>query len=1303
MKRRTLIRAALAAAAALALFTTAARAQDTVTGAFEGVVRDRVTSTGIRGASVEIVNEESGLVVPTKTDARGYFYSGVLAPGEYTIRVSSPAYQSVEIRPRELVIARPTPLVPRPVELNKLSARARPGAKMSSAYTDALVIFMIPASARKPASSTATQTPAPSSPNAEALSAQAASFIGNLFRTDARREGSFDMRAMQSLPLGGETLTRTFDELALLSPGVAPAPETVGGGSGPGVGAGVGTSGQFSSNGLRSRANNFTVDGSDNNDEDIGVRRQGFFSLVPQPVESVREYQVVTLLAPAQYGRNIGAQVNAVSRSGSMEFHGTLFGLFNSSRLNARDFFDTTGDAALTPLNVNGQPVVSAPDVNFNPVTFRFDPVGGTTPITVRGGSGGRDSFTLGQGGFVLGGPVVPKRLFFFVSAERQVLNASKEESFAVPTLSQRGAFSAGATGIFRDPFNGAPTFARPSTRGGDAVFSLFPFPNNAAGIYGENTFTQGLPASARGLILSGKTDASFKSEAILHTLAGRYNFADDWREIPSTGGALFSSLRPRVRTQNFSFFLNSRPAQPDSSDALFNQLRFSYGRTRLRFEELCDRTFLVASRLFPAEGCLLNAPLLENFTLPDFDIDDDLILPNTGRVLYRRADAATVESVLGPLGQLNVAGFSPVGADVFNFPQRRVNNTYQLADNLTVHRGAHNFTFGFDTRRTELNSTLPRNFRPLLAFYGAPRLGGDTLSGLSITNDFVRPSDLAAASAASGFYQTLTTGGDSSIRLRFYQFDYFAQDEWRVTPNLTLSAGLRYEYNTPPAEANGLVESTFDDPAVALVPGLENFVSGRTRIFEPDRNNLSPRLGLAYSPKLFGGEGSTVIRLGYGHYNDQILGAVVSQSRSVFPAYVTVNTAGGLANPLFFSPFPIPLGLLNPSLSDLVRNGTLNTLGLPLPQAIDEINLIASAGGVLPGASGVEFTLPARRLETPGAHHYSLAFEQRVGADAVVSVAYVGTRGHNLLRLTTPNLGPNAVSLVNAFDVDLNPADADAFVPQFFGVAVAPGTRVSGLDITGGRPFPSLGGLQLFETTARSRYDAAQFELRGRARDSLRYHLGYTLSKADDDASDVFDLAGAPALPQNSLTFAGEYAPANFDVRHLLAFDTVYDFPRFRARAARLVFGGLQLASTGRYRTGQPYTVNTYFDVNLDGNPTDRIDTTSGLAVTGNRLQPLILTTDDLATLLASVGNDGSVPRNSFRAGSVFELNLSLAKLIRLTETQSFLLRAELFNATNRANFGVPVRLLEAPAFGRATRTLTPARRIQFYLRYSF
>ncbi|MBV9926749.1 MAG: TonB-dependent receptor [Acidobacteria bacterium] len=1273
----------------------AARAQDTVTGAFEGVVRDRQTGAGVGGASVEIIAEESDLRFPTKTDTQGYFYYGALNPGSYTIRVSRPGYLVTEIKSHELSAVRTTPVVPRPVELEKLSADARPRTRRRT-YADTLVVFLIPVGLKQQ-----TQTPAQTRPTQTTLRADEALFRGTLFRGDTRRDGSFGRREVTALPLGSKTLTRTYDELAFLLPGVAPPPETIGNGSGPGVGAGVGSAGQFAVNGLRSRANNFTVDGSDNNDEDIGVRRQGFFALVPQPVESLQEYQVTTLLAPAQFGRNLGAQVNAVSRSGGNDLHGSLYGLFNSSQLNARNFFDTANGDAVSALRFGGRPVVSAPGIDFGRDfrlgTLSYDPPG-VSPVLVRNGSGGRDSFTLGQGGFVLGGPLVRGRLFYLISAEGQLLNATREESFAVPTVAERGAFGTGASGLLINPFDGSNVFAFPTTRGGDAVFSLFPFANNPSGVYGPNTFTETLPAGARGQIYSGKLDTNFQLGGRPQTFAARYNFTDDRRDLPSAGGALFSSLRARVRTQNLSLFLNSKVSAPASTTSVFNQLRLSYGRTRLRFEELRDGTYLLPSERFPDTPFLLNAARFESYTLPGFDSVNNRLVPNAGPVLYQRS--GTVEDVLGPIGQVNVAGYSPVGVDVFNFPQRRVNNTYQWADHLTVRAGRHNFAFGTDDRRTELNSVLPRNFRPLLSFQGAPRLVADSAGRpVTITRDFVAPATLAAAGAASGFSETLTTGSDGRLNLRFYQFNFYGQDEWRVRPDLSLSLGLRYEYNTPPREVNRRIEETFGDPAVgSLVPGLSRFIDGRERIYDPDRDNFSPRVGLAYSPRLFGPKGSTVLRAGYGHFNDQILGAVVSQSRNVFPNFVTVNTPGGLGN-LFYP--NAPLSLLNPAVN-LGGVQALNRIDrASLPGLIRLVNCITSTGGLgcilstAPVASGVEVTLPARRLQMPGAHHYSLSFEQRLGADTILSAAYVGTRGQNLLRFTTPNLGSNAVSLVSRFDIGTGVSNI--FEPLFFGVAVPPGTRVSGLQFTGGRPVPDVGGVSIFETTARSRYDAAQLGLRGLWRGSLRYDLNYTFSKALDDVSDVFDLAGAPALPQDSFDLGAEYGPSNYDARHLLSYSAVFDVP------GRGLFEGLQLASTGYFRTGQPFTVNSIFDVNLDGNLTDRLDTTGGLVVTGDRLRPLLLTTSDTAALLAPVGEDGSVGRNTFRAGSVFEINLALVKAFRFDEARSFLVRTEFFNLTNRANFGVPVRLLEAPAFGRATSTLTPGRRVQFFLKYVF
>ena len=221
--------------------------------------------------------------------------------------------------------------------------------------------------------------------------------------------------------------------------------------------------------------------------------------------------------------------------------------------------------------------------------------------------------------------------------------------------------------------------------------------------------------------------------------------------------------------------------------------------------------------------------------------------------------------------------------------------------------------------------------------------------------------------------------------------------------------------------------------------------------------------------------------------------------------------------------------------------------------------------------------------------------------------------------------------------------------------------------------------------------------------RERLRYRLGYTLSKTTDDVSDVFDLAGASALPQDSLTFAGERGPSNFDARQRFSYHALYDFPSFNSRAARLVFRNLQVAGTGRFQTGQPFTVNSIFDVNLDGNLTDRLNTTQGIVVTGDRRQPLQLTTNDLSLMRATVGQDGQVGRNTFRAGNYLDLNLAFIKTFRFKEARSLVFRTEIFNFINRANFGVPVRFLEAVGFGRATSTLTPGRRVQFQLKYSF
>jgi hypothetical protein len=1117
---------------------------------------------------------------------------------------------------------------------------------------------------------------------------------------DASRGQSFSKDEVATLPLGSLTLIRTFDQLAQLAAGVAPPPQTLGSVAGPGQGPGVGSAGQFSVNGLRSRANNFTVDGSDNNDEDIGVRRQGFVALVPQPVESIEEYQITTLLAQAQFGRNLGAQVNAVSKSGGKDVHGALYGFFNSSHLNARNFFDTDKVADSFPLqSASGRPVL-------------LD----GRQIPVQNNAGGEDSFTLGKFGATLGGPLVKDKTFYFLSAEGQIINATQEESFVVPTVEQRGAFESGATGITKNPFDGVQTSALPTTSDGAAIFSLFPFPNNPTGIYGANTFTKALPAGARGHVLSVKLDHNFKVGGRRLSAAGRYNYTNDRRDIPVTGGALFSSLQPRVRAQNFSFFLNNEPSAANAASPLFNQLRLSYGRTRLAFRELRDTEFLKPSICFPQMPFLLNAEYRRNITTPsnqnsvDYKREErNLRMPGNPCIALQNlalpAGPKTTEEVIGALGQLQVAGFSPIGADVFNFPQRRVNNTYQLADQATWIVGAHNLVFGADVRRTELNSDLPRNARPLVTFQGGPRLiqpsGGQ--SRLADRNDrlpFINPADLAAIGAASGFFITLAHKQlNADIGLRFHQTNAFAQDTWRAGKNLTLSFGLRYEYNSPPREMNRRIENTFDARDLSLLPTLSDLVKGRERIFEPDRNNFAPRVNVAYASHRFGQDYPTIFRGGYGLFYDQILGAVVSQSRSVFPSFLTLNFAGLFTANDAFPNVTLPLRSINP-VNTIYRNRRNEPLLIAVNgQTVYQINpqIVLDEfipDHLVPFPNAFDATLPTRRLDNPLAHHYSAAVEQQIGTNFALSLAYVGTLGRNLLRFTTPNSGPGVI----VTPVSYRSAGA---LPVLSGRVRSPA-----------RSAADVGAVTIFDASANSRYDALQLQFHGRFRQSVQYQASYTYSHAIDEVSDVFDLAGAFALPQRSCrfkpegcTYASERGDANFDARHRLTYYFVVDLGQFpyRDRLLRALLGGLQIAGAGQAQTGQPFTVNSLYDINLDGNPTDRLNTLDGLIVANDRRQPLRLITRDTFGLLAPFGQDGRIGRNTFRAGGQVELDLAVIKSFTISPQRQLLLRVDFFNFINRTNFGIPVRLLEAIAFGQAVSTLTPGRRIQLALKFVF
>ncbi|MCI0392370.1 MAG: carboxypeptidase-like regulatory domain-containing protein [Acidobacteria bacterium] len=1285
---------------------------DTITGTLIGKVLD-ANGAGFPGVRIQVTNRDTGNQRATLTNIQGDYKIAFLPLGKYDINATKEGF--------EIKVPTNQPIK---IQLNK-PFEVVPDIVMGPLGTTPPVAVATPAPA---------PTPAPGPPE------EATGKLAN--QTDSTRRANADEQQVSVLPLGN---IRSFDDLAFLAAGVAPPPQ-VKGVAGPGIGPGIGTAGQFSVNGQRARSNNFTVDGSDNNDEDVGVRRQGFVALVPQSIESIKEIQIVTHTWDSEQGRNIGSQVNAVSKSGSNQVHGAVYDFFNHSSLNARNFFDYTSDKAQSyqltalayerflsgsPVNPRALPVITRPNSTASPV-----------PIVQPNPSNGKDQYQRNQGGGVIGFPIIRDKTFFFGSFERQDIKANQETHFAVPTVAQRGFLNFGASGFSASDNQGRQQSFTPTFIAGDAIYTLFPFPNNPIGPYGGNTYTQVLPADAHGTIFSLKLDHSFRlfGPETTHNFTARYNFTDDERQIPAVGGAIFSGVKPNVGTQNLSLFLTSQ-----LSPSLANQLRASYGRTRLVFDEIRDR-YLKASDLLPSEKFLLNAPLMFNLSTPQVPLPF---------VDFRPSATRDSEDQLATVGQVLVYPFSPVGLDVYLFPQSRANNTVQVADALTYFRAQHTLKFGFDLRRTQLNSFLNRNFRPQVVFGGSPDLTGQ-ISGTPIQNisqfgptpGFFSGTDLAALGIPTGIFQSLALGTpDSTIGLRFWQLNFFVNDNWRAGRGLTLDFGMRYELNTVPHEVNDRIERTFgldqvpqpDQAFTVAAPfsngairfdsqklinsfnntlgALSGTLDGRTDIFRGDNNNFGGHIGFAWDP--FAGDssqaGKTVIRGGGGIYYDVVLGSVVSQSRNVFPSFVPINvdvSTFAYAQSLFFQPGVTGISaIFNPRFVpvELIRQGTLNSMGLIRPGQLNGLNIPTGAlpavlgllfnpasVGLPPSGGGLAFTLPENNLRSPMAFQYNLQVERELFNDFLVNLAYVGSRGVKLTRFRTPNGGPNSITLpIDPLGLTANP---------IFALSIPPLSLESG---GAGRPNPNLGAYTIFDSSAGSTYHSLQASATKRFSKGFQMSAAYTWSHGIDDVSDVFDLAGAFTLPQDDRNLQLERGSANFDILHRFAFSAIGDMPyvsRFNnaGGAKEVILGNWQFALMASIQTGQPYTVNTSFDINLDGNLTDRIDTLAGLQQVDTRQVKLALTTNPV-NLLAPLGDNGSVGRNTFRAMGIARTDLTLIKNFRLKNDQYLVFRAEGFNLFNRTHFAIPVRIIEAPSFGKSVDTLINPRQIQFALKYVF
>jgi hypothetical protein len=281
----------------------------------------------------------------------------------------------------------------------------------------------------------------------------------------------------------------------------------------------------------------------------------------------------------------------------------------------------------------------------------------------------------------------------------------------------------------------------------------------------------------------------------------------------------------------------------------------------------------------------------------------------------------------------INVQGFSSVG-DATPLPIERYSNTYQLTESLQIQRGRHLFKLGGDVRRQEVNGYLDYFARGQLTFGGA--LTGSGIGDLLL-----------------GFPQTaIQSQFDNPQTLKSYFTGLWLQDDWKVSPRLTLNLGLRYEYFQPPVDRFDRM-AAFDPASGRLSQVGQNGV--RRSVMAPDRNNFAPRLGLAYSLNP-----NTVLRLGYGMFFDAGM-FVVNSSQYFNPPYFSIRVWFPTATvlPSLTNPFPSNGGIVPPA--------TLNT--------------------VSPDAT------------TTNLQHWSFTVERQLDPSTTLSLGYVGSKGTNLVR----------------------------------------------------------------------------------------------------------------------------------------------------------------------------------------------------------------------------------------------------------------------------------------------------------------
>src|SRR5713101_2917084 len=1025
-------------------------------------------------------------------------------------------------------------------------------------------------------------------------------------------------------------------------------------------------------NGQREDNNNYLIEGISATDYNVS---QSTNVPLPNP-DVIEEFKVQTSLYDASQGRNSGGNVNAVLKSGSKDFHGDVYEFFRNDVLNANEFFQKRAGQKRPSVkqNIFGGSLGGS----LGPLGFFFLNYQGTRQ---RSGlsPGTLISTTL---------PVLPS------TRDDATLDSVLELAFGVPSIDPViHKLLLFKSNQFGNTPGGYLIPSVPGTVGGTGQFIV-----SKPGKYTDDQFTTNWDKE-----FNGGNDK----------LAARFFYSNAESLLPFGAGGLQASLGGTL-----------------ASSISATDLNFHYDLP------VNDRFLSVA------ETHLFSPSLVNDFRFGFVRINNSLInsLP-TGTAPDGTPSEVTAEA-LGidrPMSNLthSIYKFTLSSFQLGPTPpadQFQTQNNFNFVETLSWVKGKHDFRFGGEYTRVNLDKLFPQVFNGQL-FFGAG--GGFT--------DFQNFLQGAPGGSFGG-------GGVYNHQYRNNNYAFFAQDDWRIRSDLTLNLGLRTEFlgafydnlchigNFDPQLGNrGQYPFVYGSCANKLgVDGLTG--SGNDTTY---RNNystgLGPRVGFAWDVL---GRHNTTIRGGYGiYFVREDVGTVdqLSFQAPILPIAFSPGPAGCLNQ--FFKIDPVIQGSCQtpptPNPNGLPEAGVLDPTFLPCLGTIQSfpggdttqfpnVGCASGSPGVVPSQFLFALAVP-RHFVAPNTQTWNLTVQRELGRQWVLELGYVGTHAVHL-RETRTNVQARFASPTAPLTVETT----DDGPQQIFFSTIANGIARSTLSGVNG-----YGGMQLFANDAYSHYHSFQATL------SRRWGAGYfqgayTWSKSTDATSSGNTALNTAFNDESDLRFSRGLS--DYDRKHRLTVSYRYDLPFFSSASGmkRTLLGDWAISGITILQSGTPFSVTdsgagTAFlapgltSATLGGQLADggsiAAGNTSGdihkrLAAYLNKdnfqAAPLLYPNDpNNPTTTCDPKNNpsfcttffGNLGRNIYRGPFQQNWDFSLIKNFRLTEKQSLRFTADFFNIWNHANFGNPSSNdVENPgAFGKIVSTVGTPRLIQFQLRYAF